>query len=61
MKHRITLLVLVALLALAAAFALGASSTHKLAGWSWDNNETVATTDALAAPAPTGWKWTTKP
>jgi hypothetical protein len=57
LKHRITLLVLVALLALAAAFALGANSTHKLAGWSWDT-ESVDTTDAVASPAgPNGWKW----
>ena len=61
MKYRITLLVLVVLMALAAAFALGANATHKLAGWTWDSGDTTETTDALAAPAPSGWKWTVKP
>jgi hypothetical protein len=61
LKYRITLLVLVVLMALAAAFALGASSTHRLAGWTWDT-DSVDASAALAKPAPpNGWKWTTQP
>jgi hypothetical protein len=62
MKRRITLLVLFALLLLAAALALGANSTTKLAGWTWDSN--AYTDDVSAAPVPigpTGWKWTGGP
>ncbi len=58
MKRRITLLVLFALLVLATALALGANSTMKLAGWTWDSNGYAEEVSAAPLPAPSGWKWT---